>query len=78
MKCGRRKGQKGEIPLDDNSPTAEQLRVKGIADAISVLMQVPSENDSAVYALPLVKKLNDCIERMLGYSDGKEEGSGLR
>lgn len=52
--------------FDEPYPTPEQLRIKGLADAISALMQVPSSIDSADYAWPLADMLFSCIKAMSG------------
>ena len=45
-------------------PTPEQRRIKALANAISALMEVPDETDSADYALALAKKLSSGLEAM--------------
>jgi len=47
------------------SPTPEQLRIKALADAISALMTVPSERDSASCAYLLACELIDCVAGMV-------------
>jgi hypothetical protein len=64
------KGSKKEAPkrqqeeFDESYPTPAQLRIKGLADAISSLMQIPSPQNSADNALELARKLYASVKAM--------------
>ena len=66
------KGSKKRAPrrhqafFDESCPTPEQLRIKGLANAISELMQIPSESGSADNALPLADLLFSGLKAMSG------------